>query len=106
MQALGKNGVLVMTSVTGGKRGTEVPSDAINLGFVLGNKVAVGSVNANREYFEAGVRDLALCEAERPGWLGRLITHRVRGLDQYETLLDTLVSAKGAIKVVCEVAED
>src|SRR5947208_3138314 len=46
MDILGKNGVLVMVSVTGGSRTIEVPADRINQGFVLGNKVAVGSVNA------------------------------------------------------------
>ena len=56
MQALGKNGVLVLSSVTGGDQHVEVPADRINLEFVLGNKVMVGTVNANREYFETGVR--------------------------------------------------
>jgi len=50
----------------------EVPADRINLEFVLGNKVMVGTVNANREYFEMGVRDIAQAEAEYPGWLRRL----------------------------------
>src|SRR5204863_2921859 len=63
MQALGKNGVLVLSSVTGGDRKIEVPADKINLNFVLGNKVMVGTVNANREYFEMGVKDLAQAEA-------------------------------------------
>ena len=67
MQALGKNGVLVLASVTGGERKIEVPADKINLDFVLGNKVMVGTVNANREYFELGVRDMAQAEAEYPG---------------------------------------
>src|SRR5437867_4048809 len=44
MQALGKNGVLVLSSVTGGDRKIEVPADKINLEFVLGNKVMVGTV--------------------------------------------------------------
>src|SRR3712207_2580726 len=77
MQALGKNGVLVLASVTGGDRKIEVPADRINLEFVLGNKVMVGTVNANREYFEMGVRDMALAEAQYAGWLRRLLTHRV-----------------------------
>ena len=72
--------------------------------FVLGNKVMVGTVNANREYFELGVRDLAQAEAEYPGWLARLLTHPVKGLDNYRELMDTLTTAKGAIKVYCEVA--
>src|SRR5262245_29617669 len=69
MRALGKNGVLVLSSVTGGGRAVEVPADKINLEFVLGNKVMVGTVNANREYFESGVRDLSQAELQYPGWL-------------------------------------
>jgi threonine dehydrogenase-like Zn-dependent dehydrogenase len=104
MQALGKNGVLVLSSVTGGDRKIEIPADKINLEFVLGNKVMVGTVNANREYFEMGVRDLAQSEAEYPGWLARLLTHRIQGLENYEELFEKLTTAKGAIKVFCEVA--
>jgi glucose 1-dehydrogenase len=105
MQALGKNGVLVLSSVTGGDRTVEVPADQINLQFVLGNKVMVGTVNANREYFESGVRDMALGEAHYPGWLGQLLTHPVKGLEHYQELFDTLTTAKGAIKIYCQVAE-
>jgi threonine dehydrogenase-like Zn-dependent dehydrogenase len=104
MQALGKNGVLVLSSVTGGDRMIEVPADRINLDFVLGNKVMVGTVNANREYFEAGVRDLAQAEAEYPGWLGCLLTHPVAGLENFQELFEKLSGTKGAIKVYCEVA--
>ena len=105
MQALGKNGVLVLSSVTGGNRTIEVPADKINLEFVLGNKVMVGTVNANREYFEMGVKDLAQAEAEYPGWLKRLLTHPVKGLENYEELFKKLTNGKGPIKVYCEVAE-
>ena len=105
MQALGKNGVLVLSSVTGGDRKIEVPADKINLGFVLGNKVMVGTVNANREYFEMGVKDMAQAEAEYPGWLGRLLTHPVKALENYRELFETLANGNGAIKVFCEVAE-
>jgi glucose 1-dehydrogenase len=105
MQALGKNGALVLSSVTGGDRAVEVPADKINLGFVLGNKVMVGTVNANREYFEMGVRDMAQAEAEYAGWLERLLTHPVKGLENYKELFDKLTTAKDAIKVFCEVAE-
>jgi threonine dehydrogenase-like Zn-dependent dehydrogenase len=104
MSVLAKNGVLVMVSVTGGDRMLEIPADKINLGFVLGNKVAVGSVNANREYFEMGVKDLSEAELAYPGWLGKLLTHPVKGLDNYRELMKTLTEAKDAIKVYCEVA--
>jgi threonine dehydrogenase-like Zn-dependent dehydrogenase len=103
MQVLGKNGVLVLTSITGGNHTLEVPADRINLEFVLGNKVMVGSVNASRDNFENGVRDMSQAEAEYPGWLGRLLTDPVRGLDNYRELFDRLQNPNGAIKIFCEV---
>ncbi len=104
LQVLGKNGVLVLTSITGGNHRLEVPADRINLEFVLGNKVMVGSVNASRENFERGVRDMSQAEAEYPGWLGRLLTHPVKGLERYRELFDRLQSPNGTIKIYCEVA--
>ena len=100
---LNKNAVLVLSSVTGGDRMVEVPADKINLDFVLGNKVMVGTVNANREHFEAGVRDLAIAEAQWPGWLSRLLTHRVDGLTGCLEAFAHLASS-GNIKVYVEVA--
>jgi len=100
---LAKNGIIVLSSVTGGMRRVEVASDAINLDFVLGNKVMVGTVNANRDHFEAGVRDLAVLEASYPGWLARLLTHRVEGLENWREAFDHLGSP-GAIKVFVEVS--
>jgi len=104
MQGLAKNGVLVLASVTGGDRTIEVPADKLNLGFVLGNRVMVGSVNASREHFEAGVRDMAHAESACPGWLRSLLTHPVKGLDRYQELFDRLQKPDGAIKIFCEVA--
>jgi len=103
MQHLGKNGVLILSSVTGGDRKVEVPSDAINLGMVLGNKVVVGTVNANRDHFERGVGDMALAEARFAGWLSKLLTHRVEGLSGYMQAF-SLLGAPGAIKVYVQVA--
>ena len=105
MQGLAKNGVLVLSSVTGGDRTIEVPADRINLDFVLGNKVMVGTVNANREYFESGVRDMAQAEAQFPGWLSKLLTNPVKGLENFAELFGQLTGDKNAIKVYCEVAE-
>jgi threonine dehydrogenase-like Zn-dependent dehydrogenase len=104
MQVLAKNGVLVLSSITGGHHTLEVPADRINLDFVLGNRVMVGTVNASRENFENGVRDMSQAEAEYPGWLRRLLTHPVRGLDRYDELFTLLQNPNGAIKIFCEVA--
>src|ERR687886_1960375 len=103
MEALGKNGVLVLTGISGGDRTVGVQGDHNMLGFVLGNKVAVGSINANRTYFERGVQDMALAAEQYPGWLERLLTHPVQGLDGYAEMIRLLTEEKGAIKVFVEV---
>lgn len=103
MESLGKNGVLVLASVTGGDREHAIPADKINLDFVLGNKLVVGTVNANREYFEAGVYDFARAELEFPGWLSKLLTHPVNGLENYQEMMSTLTTEKNAIKVFVNV---
>lgn len=103
MEALGKNGVLVLTGISGGDKKIEVPGDRILTGLVLGNKVAVGTVNAHRGYFERGVQDMALAEMQYPGWLGRLLTHPVQGLDNYAEMMQLLTEEKSAIKVFVEV---
>ena len=104
MQAVAKNGVLVLSSVTGGDKKVEVPADKINLDFVLGNKLLVGTVNANREYFESGVRDMALGEAMYSGWMNQLLTHPVEGLESYSDAFKQLETAREAIKVFYKVA--
>jgi hypothetical protein len=101
MEALGKNGVLVLASVTRGNRTVEVPAAKINLEFVLGNKVMVGTVNGNRAYFEAAIRELAIADAQYPGWAARLLTHPVAGLDNYHRLIETLTSGRDVIKAFC-----
>ena len=106
MQALAKNGVLVLSSVTGGDRKVEVPADKLNLEFVLGNKVMVGTVNANREYFESGVQDMSAAVLEYGDWLSRLLTHPVKGLENFEELFEKLTNGKGVIKVYCQVATE
>lgn len=105
MRAIGKNGVLVLASVTGGDKRLEVPADKINLEFVLGNKLMLGTVNAGREDFEQGVVDMVQAEASYPGFLKAFLTHPVRGLESFRQLVDTLETGKGAIKVYCVVSE-
>ena len=103
LEALGKNGVLALTGISGGDKKIEVPGDRILTGFVLGNKVTLGTVNANREHFERGVQDMALAEMQYPGWLKRLLTHPVQGLDGYSDLMRLLAEEESAIKVYIEV---
>ena len=108
MQTLNENGILILSSVTGGDRQTDgVPSDLINQEFVLGNRVMVGTVNANREHFEMGVKDIALAEAMYPGWLSRMMTHKIEGLENFEKVFDILENGReyGAIKTYFLVKE-
>ena len=48
---------------------------------------------------------MAKAEAEYPGWLSKLLTHPVQGLENFRQLFDLLLNGGGAIKVFCEVAE-
>jgi glucose 1-dehydrogenase len=105
MQLLGHNGVLVWTSVTGGRQLVEVPSDKVNLDWVLGNKLLLGSVNANREHFEMGIKDLALGDVTYPGVIERILTTPIAGLDNYDQMMSALVDDASALKVFVEVAD-
>jgi threonine dehydrogenase-like Zn-dependent dehydrogenase len=105
MNVLGKNGVLILSGVTGGGRTIEIPADTINLGFVLGNKVVVGTVNANRDSFASAVRDLSQAEMQWPGWLSKLLTHPVEGLEKYKEMMDLLTGGRDVIKVFVKIAE-
>ena len=106
MKYLGHNGVLVWTSITGGDRSTELPSDQINIEWVLGNKLLLGSVNANRDHFESGIRDLALGEVMYPGVMEKILTSPVDGLDNYQEMIRLLVEDKSALKVYVNVADE
>jgi threonine dehydrogenase-like Zn-dependent dehydrogenase len=103
---LAKNGIMVLTSITGGQRRTEVESDRLNLDFVLGNKVMFGTVGGHRGYFEGALTRFAQAEATWPGWLAKLLTHPVQGLENYQHLLDALLGTEGAIKVHLIVDEE
>jgi threonine dehydrogenase-like Zn-dependent dehydrogenase len=105
MEYLSHNGALVWTSITGGKSTTTVPSDKINLEWVLGNKLLVGSVNGNRKHFESGIQALAHGELAFPGVTEKLLTTRVDGLENYAELIRRLVEDKEAIKVYMRVSQ-
>jgi glucose 1-dehydrogenase len=77
MAQLGTNGVLCLTGVSAGNRNVEIPADVINLQMVLGNRLTVGSVNANRRHFEMGVQHFQQAQGQWPGIFERLITRRV-----------------------------
>ena len=104
MRVLAINGALVWTSVTGGQKTTEVPSDVINLEWVLGNKLLVGSVNGNRHHFAQGLADLALGEVMFPGVTQRILTTPVEGYDDPQKIMDLLCDPS-QLKVYVNVAK-
>jgi threonine dehydrogenase-like Zn-dependent dehydrogenase len=65
----------------------------------------LGSVNANREHFESGIRDLALGEVMFPGVLEKILTNPVAGLNQYQEMMRLLVEDTRALKVYVNVAD-
>jgi len=79
---LGRNGVLVLTGIPDSSApASAVAGGALWRDVVLGNQAIVGSVNANRSHFEAGLRDLAVIEERWPGVVGRMISAR-RPIDE------------------------
>lgn len=77
MHALANNGVLCLTSITGGQARHDVASDKLNLDIVLGNKLIFGTVNANWRDYAAGVTDLRRFMDRWPDVLPSLFTKRI-----------------------------
>ncbi len=98
---LASNGVLVLTGIPDAE-GPLLPvsGGALLRDVVLGNQAIVGSVNANRTYFEAGLRDLTVFEERWPGAVGGLISTRAP-LESYRAVLTE--RSGGTIKTVLAV---
>ena len=87
------DGVVCLLGVAGKRPPETVDAAALNDSVVLGNRVLLGSVNANRAHYEAGRN--ALMRADRQ-WLGRFITRRV----PFAEADKAFVAAKGDVKTV------
>jgi threonine dehydrogenase-like Zn-dependent dehydrogenase len=86
---IGPNAAFVFTGVPGLRAKAEVDTDLIMRNMVLKNQVLLGTVNAGRDAFEAGVRDLVEFNRRWPESLRRLITGRYRAEDYKRPLLST-----------------
>jgi threonine dehydrogenase-like Zn-dependent dehydrogenase len=102
MKYLGLNGALIWTSITGGKQDVTVDGARINLEWVLGNKLLVSSVNGNRGHFELGIQSLAHGMLAYPGVTERILTHPIKGLDNYAEMMK-LLEDNEALKVFVEI---
>lgn len=90
LHQLAKNGLCIWTSITGGTQSNPVRTDEINQTAVLGNQAIMATVNAHLCDFESGVREFARGLHAYPGWLPRLLSHRVDGLDGYAQIAELL----------------
>ena len=98
MDRLNPNGVLVLTGIPDpGGPATPVAGGTLLRDIVLGNQAIVGSVNANRTYFEAGLRDLTVIRERWPGTIEPMISAR-RPLEEFREVLTS--RAGGTIKTV------
>ncbi len=102
LASLGLNGVMALTSVSGGHNLLPLDTNVLNLQLVLGNQVVFGSVNANHRYFEMGVADWANIEGQWPGLLQEVISRRLP-LDQFKQALD---KDRDGIKTVLQISPE
>lgn len=76
LDALGRNGVYVLTGIPGGSRPIDIPGADLIRRLVLDNQAMVGSVNASRDHFQMAVDDMAYATLRWGDLVTRLITHR------------------------------
>lgn len=100
MRMVNNNGVVCLTSITGGNKEITIPSDNMNLEYVLGNKIVFGTVNANIVDYYHGVKSLGRFMERWPEILPNMITRRIP-LAEYEKFLQP---ANEDIKVTIEIS--
>jgi threonine dehydrogenase-like Zn-dependent dehydrogenase len=101
-RVLGPNGVLILCGMPSETTTIPVEADTLLQGFVLDNKVMVGTVNSSPGDFRRGVEDMLRAEALHPGWLRQLLTTPIHGLDDTAGILAALED-KETIKAYVEV---
>ncbi len=102
LRALAPNGVLVLTGIPPADRPPiSLAAGQVLRDLVLANQAIVGSVNANRSYFELGIRHLSRFRKAWGDAVARVITSR-HALDEAPALLADRGS--GAMKNVLTIA--
>lgn len=76
VQAMGRNGVFILTGATGGGGRLDLGADALLNSMVVGNLVLAGTVNASHTDFVSAVSDLEAFVGLWPDVVPRLITGR------------------------------
>jgi glucose 1-dehydrogenase len=99
LDALGKNGVYVLTGIPGGDRPLQLDGAELIRRLVLGNQVMIGSVNASRGHFQMAVDDLVRARLAWGDHVARLISHH-RPHAEFQAVLSSHEADE--IKVVLE----
>ncbi len=76
IDALGINGVYVLTGIPAGDRPVSMQAAYLMQQLVLKNQVILGSVNAGFTHFQQGIADLEAASLRFPGVIERIITDR------------------------------
>ena len=102
LEALGTNGVYVLTGIPGGDRPLNIDGAALMRKLVLRNQVMIGSVNESVSHFQTGIQDLTQAVKLWSDVVARLITHVV----PYKDFADVLLKhPENEIKAVVEWAK-
>lgn len=102
LRTLGPNGALVLTGIpAAGRPPIPVEAGLVLRDLVLANQAIVGSVNANRSYFEQGIRHLQLFRRLWGDAVAGVVTER-RPLAEYASVLGDRTS--GGMKSVLTIA--
>lgn len=99
MELLGTNGVFIFTGVPGRKAPIKLDADLIMRNLVLKNQIVYGTVNANREAFEAAISDLQTFMKKWPEAVRTLITRRYPMEQHRELLLGQKDGIKNVISI-------
>jgi glucose 1-dehydrogenase len=99
LNALGLNGIYVLTGIPGGDRPLQISGAELIRQLVLDNQVMVGSVNAARGHFQMAADDLAKAHLRWGAQIASLITQRY-SCDQFAELMHN--HKPDAIKEVVE----
>lgn len=78
MDALGINGIYVLTGIPGGERPVTILGSDLVRQAVLMNHVILGSVNASIHHYNMAIDDLARANSRWPDAMSQLITHKVK----------------------------
>lgn len=99
IDALGINGIYVMTGIPGDNRPVCMMGAELMKQMVLKNQAIIGSVNASVEHFGVAVRDLELSRYRWGNLIDQVITRRM-GYDKFQEAID--LRTQDDIKTVIE----